>query len=224
DDDGATATATQEIVVEAPNHAPTAAFRWANTHLTASVDAGGSTDPDGSVVSYRWRWGDGSTSTGVTAQHTYATAGTYPVELTVTDDDGATGTVTVNVTVTEPPPAPDVVARDAFSRTVASGWGNADLGGAWVTTSGAGSVALGTGRLTLGSAGAIASARLPGAEGTHVTTSTTVRWDKRPSGNGGFTPPRGGIAAGGEICFTGKYRFKGPLPGWIARAGSAGSE
>ena len=224
DDDGATATATQEVVVEAPNQAPTAAFTWANTHLTASVDAGGSTDPDGSVVSYLWRWGDGSTSTGVTAQHTYATAGTYPVELTVTDDDGATGTVTVDVTVTEPPPAPDVVARDAFSRTVASGWGNADLGGAWVTTSGAGSVALGTGRLTLGSAGAIASARLPGAEGTHVTTSTTVRWDKRPSGNGGYTLLRGRIAAGGEYRFKVNYRSNGQLQGWIARASSTGSE
>src|SRR5690606_21992922 len=107
DDDGATATAMQQVTVEAANQAPTAAFTWSNQHLTANVDAGGSTDVDGSIASYAWEWGDGAASTGILAQHSYAEAGTYPVELTVTDDDGASDTVTIDVTVTDPPPEPD---------------------------------------------------------------------------------------------------------------------
>ena len=40
-------------------------------------------------------------------------------------------------TTTPPPPAPDAVAaRDTFTRTVRSGWGSADLGGAWTIPAG----------------------------------------------------------------------------------------
>jgi PKD repeat protein len=50
----------------------------------------------------------------VTAQHTYAAAGTYTVTLTVTDDDGATDTETSSVTVTAAPADPNL-ALDTFS-------------------------------------------------------------------------------------------------------------
>ncbi len=74
-----------------PNVAPTAAFSAVPTDLTVAVDGGGSADVDGQVVSYAWDFGDGSTGSGVTASHTYAVAGTYPVVLTVTDDRGCYG-------------------------------------------------------------------------------------------------------------------------------------
>jgi PKD repeat protein len=56
------------------------------------------------VRSYAWDFGDGGTGTGVTASHTYVTAGTYTVRLRVTDDAGATGSTSSAVTVTAPPP------------------------------------------------------------------------------------------------------------------------
>lgn len=66
--------------------------------LPVSFDGRGSSDPDGSIVSYAWTFGDGATATGSTATHTYA-AGTFTARLTVTDNAGATSSsaVTINV-------------------------------------------------------------------------------------------------------------------------------
>ncbi|UDY35504.1 PKD domain-containing protein [Dermatobacter hominis] len=106
DDDGATHSVTHPVTVTNPppaNISPTASFTSSTSFLSAQVNGGGSSDPDGSVVSYSWNWGDGATTTGATSSHTYAIAGTYTVTLTVTDDDGATGTITGQVTVNAPP-------------------------------------------------------------------------------------------------------------------------
>jgi PKD repeat protein len=51
-----------------------------------------STDPDGTVASWRWDFGDGATSTQRNPSRRYASAGQYTVTLRVTDDDGATDT------------------------------------------------------------------------------------------------------------------------------------
>ena len=100
DNDGATDTSTQSVTVTEPaNVAPTASFTANCTDLTCSFNASGSSDSDGSIASYSWSFG----GSGVTASHTYGSAGTYSVTLTVTDDDGATDTATQSVTVTEPP-------------------------------------------------------------------------------------------------------------------------
>ena len=81
------------------NAAPTASFTSSCADLTCSFDASGSGDSDGTIVSYGWDFGDGTTGTGVTAERTYAAAGTYTVTLTVTDDAGATDSQTASVTV-----------------------------------------------------------------------------------------------------------------------------
>ncbi|MDH3458376.1 MAG: PKD domain-containing protein, partial [Gemmatimonadota bacterium] len=66
-----------------------------------TFDGSGSTDPDGTIVSYEWDFGDGATGTGVSPSHTYAAAGTYDVTLTVTDNDGATDTQATTATIAE---------------------------------------------------------------------------------------------------------------------------
>ncbi len=110
------------------NQAPVAAFTSTVSDLTVSVDGSGSADAEGPVSAWAWTFGDGGTATGATAQHTYAAAGTYTVTLTVTDSVGATGSTSRSVSVVAPAAT---YAGDDFARTVASGWGSADVGGSW---------------------------------------------------------------------------------------------
>ena len=69
-----------------------------------TFDGSGSSDPDGTIVSYEWDFGDEVTGTGETTTHAYSSPDTYTVTLIVTDDDGATDTDTVIVTVTAASP------------------------------------------------------------------------------------------------------------------------
>lgn len=50
-----------------------------------AFDGGGSFDPDGDPLSYRWDFGDGATATGVTVSHIYGANGSYVVVLTASD-------------------------------------------------------------------------------------------------------------------------------------------
>lgn len=146
DDRGGVSTKTIDVTVApAPNQAPVAAFTANATGLSVATDSTGSTDADGTIQSYAWAFGDGTTGTGATATHVYTAAGTYSVTLTVTDNAGATGSVVKQVTVTAPPAA-NLLASDAFARTVAAGgWGSADLGGAWALSGGSASFAVADG-------------------------------------------------------------------------------
>ncbi|MDX1444218.1 MAG: S8 family serine peptidase [Gammaproteobacteria bacterium] len=83
------------------NQAPTASFTDNCTDLSCNFDGTGSSDSDGSIVSYAWDFGDGNTATGSTASHSFAAAGDYTVTLTVTDDAGATDTSSQTVSVTD---------------------------------------------------------------------------------------------------------------------------
>jgi PKD repeat protein len=136
DNKGATGTDTREVTVTPPaNVPPTASIATPTVNgLDVSVTGTG-TDSDGSIASYSWNFGDGtSAASGASASHTYEAGGTYTITLTVTDDKGATGTDTRQVTVTKP--ASGALANDAFDRTGSSGWGIADLGGAWTVRGG----------------------------------------------------------------------------------------
>ena len=152
--------------VLATNQAPLAEFTSNVTDAQVAVDASGSVDPDGSIVSYEWNFGDGATATGATSTHTYAASGNYTVELKVTDNDGAVDTQSRTISVTvpanpdpepEPEPEPEPVvnfAADLFDRVVTGGWGSATLGGAWTVSGGAAaaapfSVADGAGKVSL---------------------------------------------------------------------------
>ena len=89
-----------------PNQAPTAAFTFTCDGTDCDFDGTGSSDPDGSVVSYAWDFGDGATATGATPGHDFGTSGTRDVTLTVTDDEGTTGSLLVPVSVTRNNAAP----------------------------------------------------------------------------------------------------------------------
>jgi hypothetical protein len=107
DDQGATATATQEVTVKG-NLSPTAKFFYTPKTPKGNEDvffnASESSDADGYIVAYDWYFGDGTTGTGVTITHNYnwsgTTAKTYTVILQVTDNSGAIASSTLEVTVT----------------------------------------------------------------------------------------------------------------------------
>src|SRR5437660_2861260 len=79
--------------------------------LTVSFNGSGSTDADGSVVSYTFSFGDGSadvTQTSPTIQHTYNNAGDYFAPLTVKDNSGASSSNTASVEI-KAEAAPDLI-------------------------------------------------------------------------------------------------------------------
>ena len=63
-----------------------------------TLDASGSSDSDGSIVSYSWSSG----GSGSTRSLSYTTAGTYTETVMVTDNDGLTDSATATITVTDP--------------------------------------------------------------------------------------------------------------------------
>lgn len=107
DDDGATATDQATVTVAAPsgggNIAPIAQANGpytATAGVPISLSSAGSSDANGTIVSYGWTLGNGQTATGASPSVTYATAGTYTVTLTVTDNGGLTASDQATVTVT----------------------------------------------------------------------------------------------------------------------------
>lgn len=110
DDQGATDQATVAIVVTSPsgsNIPPTAVVSSSSTvgdaPLQVHLDGSGSTDSDGTILSYKWDMGDGGTATGPKVTYAYTTAGSFNATLTVTDDGGLTDSISTPVIVREPP-------------------------------------------------------------------------------------------------------------------------
>ena len=202
---GATNATSQQVTVTPANQNPVAAFTATPGPLSVAVDGSTSSDPDGTVASFAWNFGDGGTATGATATHTYTAGGTYTVALTVTDNAGATNATSQQVAVPGGSPGtPVTVAADAFGRTVATGLGNADVGGAWTHT-GAGSatsVADGSGRVSV-NAGRSALMRL-GAVSNQDTILTETMWvESMPTG--------GGVYLAGSARSVGPNEYRGRI-------------
>src|SRR3989454_330552 len=113
------ATSNAFAVTPPPNQPPVAAFTSSCTLLVCTFTST-SSDPDGTIASYRWTFGDGTAAaTTQNPSHTYTAGGTFTVTLTVTDNQNATGSVSHPVTVTAPPPPnqpPSATAAGARSR------------------------------------------------------------------------------------------------------------
>ena len=146
------------LVLDSGNEAPSADISVDVNNgyvpLTVNFDGSGSSDPDGSIVSYVWDFGDGNNGTGTTTSHVYGTPGTYSAKLTVTDNNGATDEATVTITVDPQEnqtisfaPLPDRLTTDppfGLSATASSGLpvsfevvsGPATLAGTTVTLTG----------------------------------------------------------------------------------------
>ncbi len=121
---GATGTDTVAITVN-PNQAPTAVATatpdTGQAPLSVSFSSALSTDNDGSIVSWFWDFGGGNQSTAANPNYTFATDGTYNVNLTVTDNDGATNTTTVQVVVDPVPNLLPTAVAAAVPSTVRQG-------------------------------------------------------------------------------------------------------
>ena len=119
DDGGKIDTDSVTITVQAP---PTAEAGPDQTVVdtdgsgdeVVTLDGSGSTDDDGTIVSYMWSDSGGQIATGVSPTVTLA-VGTHSITLTVTDSDSLTDTDSVTVTVQAPPTAdagPDQAVTD----------------------------------------------------------------------------------------------------------------
>jgi len=100
---GQSAGAQVSVSVDNVNNAPIANAGADKTDVVGalmSFDGSGSSDADGTILSYAWDFGDGATATGVSVSHTYAATGTYAVALIVTDNGGlASAPDTASVTI-----------------------------------------------------------------------------------------------------------------------------
>ncbi len=108
DNQGATATADMNVIlVGAANEQPVANAGW-NQNLilptnAATLDGSGSSDPDGSIVSYLWTQISGPTTVpmsnpnGIRNVVSNMVAGTYTFRLTVTDNQGSSSSSTMDV-------------------------------------------------------------------------------------------------------------------------------
>ena len=104
---GATASKSAAIVVSNGVNQPPKAVIAATpasgyAPATISVSAAGSSDPDGTIASSAINFGDGTSANGLTASHTFSSAGVYTLTATVIDNSGASSTATTSVTVKAP--------------------------------------------------------------------------------------------------------------------------
>ena len=110
--DGTTGTQTTGSYVGQPPVANAGADITVETGQPITLDGSGSSDPDGSLVSYEWRAasGEGIKSASPTLALGSLPIGTYTATLIVTDSQSNTATDTMTITVVEattPVPTPD---------------------------------------------------------------------------------------------------------------------
>ncbi|RLE36802.1 hypothetical protein DRJ23_06845, partial [Candidatus Acetothermia bacterium] len=104
DDDGASDTATQQVVVQVATPPPTADAGGPYSGTVGQPVTLSGTGSTGTITSYSWNFGDGHTASGSTVTHSYAAPGTYTATLTVSGP-GGTDTDTAQVVISPAAPA-----------------------------------------------------------------------------------------------------------------------
>jgi phospholipase C/outer membrane protein assembly factor BamB len=130
---GASSTASESIAVQPPPPVPAlrSTVPGGVGPVTVSFDGSGTSDLDSSISSWTLSFGDGSpdvSGSGAppspTANHTYVSAGAYPVVLSVTDGNGVTATTSETFIVSSnlqlstqdlPPLGTEVVSGTGFA-------------------------------------------------------------------------------------------------------------
>lgn len=84
--------------------------------LTVKFYGGGSSDPDGDPLTYRWSFGDGTSATGRSVSHTYQRAGIFTATLTVRDGRGGNDAATVTIGAGHTPPTPTILQPTPTTR------------------------------------------------------------------------------------------------------------
>jgi hypothetical protein len=100
------------------NRAPTSAINVASVSgLEVNFNAAGSTDPDGTVISYQWTFGDGSNMvTSIpTTLHAYAGSGTYTSSVVAVDNLGLSGNAASTTLSVVAPPTPAALTLSSSS-------------------------------------------------------------------------------------------------------------
>ncbi len=92
-------TATDDPANLPPTAAFTSSVSSGVSPLAVTLDAGASSDADGTLNLHVWDFGDGGWATGTPVTHTYQQVATHTIALTVFDDDGASDTATDTLTV-----------------------------------------------------------------------------------------------------------------------------
>ncbi len=94
-------------VAQSPNQPPQARFIATQSRTVpwtpVTFDAGSSTDPDGTIVSYAWDFGDGFNGNGVVVGHAFVHSGRFSVVLTVVDNNQTSNAASSEITVDFPP-------------------------------------------------------------------------------------------------------------------------
>lgn len=104
DNGGATGSDSATVTVDVGRQPPVADAGGpydGTAGVAITLDGSGSTDPDGSIVTYDWNFGNGESGSGAMPVVTYVTAGNYTVSLTVTDNDGLTDIATATVRIAD---------------------------------------------------------------------------------------------------------------------------
>lgn len=81
-----------------------------------TLDASGSSDPEGGNLTFAWDFGDGNTSTNATVDHSWGEAGNYTVNVTLTDEEGASANASYALAIESAGLAPGTFIRDEKAR------------------------------------------------------------------------------------------------------------
>ena len=119
---------------------------------------------------------------------------------------------------------PAAYAQDAFERTLASGWGSADVGGAWTTSSASSSFSVGGGVGQIHMAGGRGpSIYLNSVSSTTTEVSVNVGIDKVATGGGVTASVIGRSTSSGDYRAQLKFLSNGSVTASLVRMTSAGT-